>query len=69
MTLRFNEILEMVKTLSTEEQTDLMNIVRYRQLERRRQKIATNIADSKVEYQEGNVFRGTVEEIMNELMK
>ncbi len=69
MTPCFNEILEMVETLSAEEQTDLMNIVRYRQIERRRQEIADNIARSKTEYRDGNVFRGTLEEIMSELMK
>lgn len=65
--LPFNQILEIIDTLSLEEQDDLINIVRNRQIERRRSEIAENIARSHQEYQEGDVFRGTAAEIIAEL--
>ena len=66
-TTSFNEILEMIGNLSLDEQDDLINIVRNRQIESRREEIATNIAIAHQEYQEGKVFRGTVDDIIAEL--
>ena len=68
-TKQFNQILEMIDHLSLDEQDDLMNIVRRRQIERRREEIAENIVQSYQEYQEGKVFRGTADEIIAELNK
>ena len=66
-TIQFNQILEMIDNLSFDEQDDLINIVRYRQIEKRREEIANNINQSRQEYQEGQVFRGTVDDIIAEL--
>jgi hypothetical protein len=66
-TNNFNQILEMIECLSREEQEDLINIVRLRQIEQRREEIANNIAISRQEYQEGKVFRGSVDDIIAEL--
>ena len=63
----FNQILEMIDHLSLDEQNDLINIVRNRQIERRRGEIANNIAISREEYQQGKVFPGTVDDIIAEL--
>ncbi len=68
-TKQFNQILEMIDNLSFDEQEDLINIVRHRQTERRREEIAINIAQAHQEYQEGKVFRGTAAEIIEELNK
>ncbi len=66
-TIQFNQILEMIDYLSVDEQDDLINIVRHRQIEKRREEIANNINQAKQEYQQGNVFRGTVDDIITEL--
>jgi hypothetical protein len=66
---QFNQILEMIDHLSLDEQEDLINIVRHRQIERRREEIAVNIAQADQEYQQGKVFRGTVDDVIAELNK
>ncbi len=67
--MHFNQILEMIDRLSLDEQEDLINIVQHRQIERRREEIAANIAKAQQEYQQDRVFRGTVDEIVAELNK
>ena len=66
-TTHFNQILEMIDHLSLDEQEDLINIVRHRQIERRREEIAANIAQAHQEYEQGKVFRGTVDDVIAEL--
>lgn len=66
-TIQFNQILEMIDYLSVDEQDDLINIIQHRQIEKRREEIANNINQSRKDYQEGNVFRGTVDDIIAEL--
>ena len=66
-TTHFSQILEMIDHLSLDEQEDLINIVRHRQIERRREEIAVNIAQAHQEYQQGKVFRGTVDDVIAEL--
>ena len=66
-TTQFNQILEMIGNLSLDEQDDIINIVKNRQIEQRREEIATNIAIAHQEYQEGKVFRGTLDDIITEL--
>ena len=66
---RFEQVLESVESLSIDEQETLLDLVRRRLVERRREEIAANIAQAKVEYQVGKVFRGTVEQVVDELRK
>ena len=68
-TVNFNQILEMIEKLSLDEQEELIDIVRHRQIERRREEIAGNIAKAKQEYEQGKAFRGTVDQIIAELNK
>ena len=66
-TTQFNKILEMIDHLSQEEQEELIKIVKYRQIEQRREDIANNIAQAHQDYQEGNIFRGSVDQVIAEL--
>ncbi|MEA5595166.1 hypothetical protein [Rivularia sp. UHCC 0363] len=66
---RFNKVLESVETLSLDEQEALIQVVQRRIVEKRRDEIAANIVQANVEYRSGQVFRGSVAEIMNELDK
>ena len=64
---KFDQVLESIERLSLEEQKALVQVVRRRIIEKRRDEIVENIAHSKVEYAKGEVFRGTVAEIMDDL--
>ena len=66
-TITFNQILELIETLSIEEQEDLINIIRHRQIETKREEIAENIRKSAQEYEKGQVFRGNIDEVITEL--
>ncbi|MGL5833075.1 MAG: hypothetical protein ACRC1Z_07560 [Waterburya sp.] len=63
----FDQILEMIDNLSLDEQEDLINIAQNRQADKRREEIASNITNSRLEYQKDEVFRGTVDDIISEL--
>jgi len=64
---RFDRILELIDNLSLDEQEDLINIARNRQIEQKRAEIAANIANARLEYQQNEVVRGTVDDIIAEL--
>jgi hypothetical protein len=66
-TMQFSQILEMIDYLSFDEQDDLINIVKHRQIEKRQEQIAQNISQARQDYQNGNVFRGNVDDIIAEL--
>ena len=65
----FDEILEAIERLSLDEQEDLINIARNRQIEQRREEIAANIANTLVEYGQDEVFRGAADDVIGELNK
>lgn len=67
--MQFNQILEAIDCLSAEEQEDLIQIVKKRQIERRREEIAANVAQARKEYQQDEVFRGQVDDVIAELNK
>ncbi|ACB52480.1 unknown [Crocosphaera subtropica ATCC 51142] len=66
-TLQFHQILEIIDDLSLDEQEDLINIIRHRQIEKRREEIAENINQARQDYQQGKGFRGTIDDIIAEL--
>ena len=66
-TLTFNEILEEIEALPEEDQVTLIDLLQRRQVERRRSEIAANIAEANQAYQSGQVFRGSVEDVIAEL--
>ena len=63
----FQEALEIIETLPEYQREDLVNIVRHRLREQRREHLAKNIREAKEEYARGNVKKGTVSDLMNEL--
>ncbi len=65
--IQFHQILEMIDDLSFDEQDDLINIIRHRQIEKRREEIAQNIDQARQDYQQGKVFMGNVDNIIAEL--
>lgn len=52
----FNEALDVISSLSIEDQEALITIIQKRFIDHRRAEIAANIAEAKTEYQVGQVF-------------
>ena len=63
----FEKVLDSVEALSVDDQETLIKLVGQRLAERRREEIAANIAQARAEYQTGQAFRGSVEEVIAEL--
>ena len=56
-----------VETLPDSLQDELIEIVRRRRLEQRRVVLADRIAEARAEYDRGEVKRGTVDDLLQEL--
>jgi len=65
----FNDILEIIESLPEEQKESLIEVVRRRLIEERRDRLAQRIKEAKEEYARGEVKRGTVDDLMNELSK
>jgi hypothetical protein len=66
-TASFQQALEMVEGLPEEQQEDLLEIVRNRQRERRREALAMSVEEARRELARGEVQRGTVDDLMAEI--
>jgi hypothetical protein len=63
----FQEALEIVESLPDYQQDDLIDIIRKRRLERRREALLENIKEAHAEYARGECRTGTVEDLMREI--
>jgi hypothetical protein len=63
-TSHFEEVLEVVETLPLDDQELLVDLVRQLVADKRRAEIARNIAETRAEYQAGQVQRGSVADLM-----
>ena len=63
----FQEALDIIESLPEHQQEDLINIIQRRRLERRRELIAESIKEARAEYARGEVTRGTVDDLMQEI--
>ena len=61
------EALEVVESLPDYQQEDLIEIIRKRRLERRREVLLENIKEAQAEYERGECRTGTVEDLMREI--
>lgn len=64
---RFDEVLDAVESLPEEQQESLIDILRRRQVERRREDLAAAVVEARRELAQGAVRRGSVEELLDEL--
>jgi hypothetical protein len=64
---RFDEVLEAVESLPDDQQEGLIDIVRRRQIERRREALALSIQEARQELAQGAVRRGSADELLGEL--
>jgi hypothetical protein len=65
---RFQEVIETVEALPAGDQALLIEIVRQRLIQQRRAELAADIAEARNAYQRGEVRRGTVADLMEELV-
>jgi hypothetical protein len=63
----FQEALEVVESLPDYQQEDLIEIIRKRRLERRREALLEDIKEAQAEYERGECRTGTVEDLMREI--
>lgn len=66
LTSTFDRVLEMVETLPPEEQDMLIDLVRRRRVEARREEMAENVLCAREEFREGRIKASTVQELMEE---
>ena len=57
----------MVETMPSDQQLDLVELIRKRLAERRREEIAASIREARADYRAGKVRRGTVADLMKDL--
>jgi hypothetical protein len=67
--ITFQKALEIVESLPEEQRESLMDIVRRRLIEERRDRLAQSIKEAREEYKRGKIRKGTVDDLLNELSK
>jgi hypothetical protein len=65
----FQKALEIIESLPEEQRESLIDVVKRRLIEERRDRLAQNIKEAKGEYNRGEIERGTVDDLMHELSK
>ena len=66
-TMIFQKALDVVESLPEYQQENLIDIIRHRLIEHRRELLAENIREARKEYARGEVKKGTVDDLMREL--
>ena len=65
--VNFQEALEIIESFPEEQRESLIEIVKYRLVEERRNQLAQGIKEAREEFRRGEVKRGTVDDLMREL--
>ena len=63
----FQEVIEMVETLSPDDQALLVAIIHQRLIQNKRAELAVEIAEAREAYKRGETRSGTVADLMREL--
>ena len=66
-TVTFREALDVVESLSDEERLALVEIVKHRLVERRRDEIAESVREAREDYARGEVRKGTADDLLRDL--
>ena len=64
--ISFQEAIEIIESLPEYQQEDLIDIIRHRLTEQRRQQLASNIKEARAEYARGEIKKGSVDDLMKE---
>ena len=65
----FQKALEIIESLPEEQRESLMEIVKHRLIEQRRDRLVQSIKEAREEYRQGKVKKGTVDDLMRDLEK
>jgi hypothetical protein len=65
--ITFQKALDAVESLPIHQQESLINILRHRLIEHKRELLAKNIREAREEYARGEVKKGTVDDLMREI--
>lgn len=63
----FQDALDIIESLPEYQQEDIIEIIRQRLIEHRRESLAKNIGEAREEYARGEVNKGTVEDLMRDI--
>lgn len=65
----FQEVLDIVESLPIEQRETIIEIVNHRLIEERRNLLAKSIQEAKEEFARGEIRKGTVDDLMKEILK
>jgi hypothetical protein len=65
----FQDALEIIESLPEDQRETLLEIVKHRLVEERRDRLARSIKEARGEYKRGDFKRGTVEDLRRDLEK
>ena len=63
----FQRALDVIESLPETQQEDIINLVRRRLIEQRREKIVRGVREARREYARGEVKKGSVDDLMKDL--
>jgi len=66
-TTTFQEALDAIESLPEIQQEDLINLIRRRLVEQRREKIVKGVREARREYTSGEVKKGSLDDLMRDL--
>jgi hypothetical protein len=67
--ITFQKALEVIESLPEEQRESLIDIVKRRLIEERRERLAQRIGEAREEYKRGQIKKGTVDDLIHELPK
>jgi ribosome recycling factor len=67
--ITFQRALEIVESLSEDQRESLIEIVKHRLIEERRDRLARSIKEAREEYRQGQVRRGSMDDLVRDLEK
>ena len=65
--LKFADVVDSVERLSTDEQETLVEIIRHRLAQRRREVLASEVAEARAEYARGEARPASAEDMLAEI--
>ncbi len=68
-TTTFDEALDIIKSFPEEQRESIVEIVKHRLTEERRERLAQTVKKARQEYARGEVRRGTVDDLIREIVQ
>lgn len=66
-TTTFDEALDIIESFPEEQRESMVEIIKHRLIEERRERLAQTVKEAREEYARGEVRRGTVDDLMREI--